>query len=389
MIEFDIEADVYRGNQLVAHLRRTRTGVALEFVAEVDMVSHTLPHSTRPVEASPLHAFFMNLLPEGRRLQLLMERGGRAKDDLLPILLQTGADMIGDISVFPHGADPITPKPQGIDPREADFLELFEQAVGAKPDNAIAGVQEKISDRSLHIPISWARSGHTILKLDIMSFPGLLKNEHFFMKAARRCGLDVPKTELIQDRNGICGLLVERFDRVWEARKSTKLHQEDLAQLLGTFPANKYDVSMRQIAEKVTELCSAPASEMLRLLQLYIYSYLIGNGDLHAKNVSLLWKKGLIRLSPGYDLLSTVPYSDSNYMALKLDGKDDGFTAKSFEDFGERFGLPRSAVTKLIARLVPSVLDVAEDYAAIGYDAKTTRNMQRVTYERAEKLYPR
>ena len=53
------------------------------------------------------------------------------------------------------------------------------------------------------------------------------------------------------------------------------------------------------------------------------YSYLIGNGDLHARNVSLLVQpNGRIVLAPAYDLLSTVPYGDRR-LALKVEGRDD------------------------------------------------------------------
>lgn len=63
---------------------------------------------------------------------------------------------------------------------------------------------------------------------------------------------------------------------------------------------------------------------------------MIGNGDLHAKNVSLLWTD-VVSLNPAYDLLSTLPYPHlSPNMALLLEGKDVNFKVDDFVAFGER-----------------------------------------------------
>ena len=54
-----------------------------------------------------------------------------------------------------------------------------------------------------------------------------------------------------------------------------------------------------------------------------IFNYLIGNGDAHGKNFSLLYDGEAESLAPFYDLLSTVIYSDLHKakMAMKLGGK--------------------------------------------------------------------
>lgn len=50
------------------------------------------------------------------------------------------------------------------------------------------------------------------------------------------------------------------------------------------------------------------------------FSYVIGNGDLHAKNVSISGARGILQLSTAYDLLSTRPYKDLK-LALEFEGR--------------------------------------------------------------------
>src|SRR5204862_415986 len=82
--------------------------------------------------------------------------------------------------------------------------------------------------------------------------------------------------------------------------------------------------SLADLAAGVAELGSAPIVEVAKLVRLVAFSYLIANGDLHAKNVSLRTSHadGRIELTPAYDLVSTLPYGDRK-MALALDGRDD------------------------------------------------------------------
>lgn len=49
------------------------------------------------------------------------------------------------------------------------------------------------------------------------------------------------------------------------------------------------------------------------------FSVLIGNGDMHLKNWSLIYRDGRTpALSPAYDLLSSIPYIPGDGMALNL-----------------------------------------------------------------------
>ncbi|HIQ15838.1 MAG TPA: HipA domain-containing protein [Leucothrix sp.] len=54
------------------------------------------------------------------------------------------------------------------------------------------------------------------------------------------------------------------------------------------------------------------------------FSILIGNGDMHLKNWSLIYPDGRVpQLAPAYDFVSTVPYIPDDKLALNLSGAKD------------------------------------------------------------------
>lgn len=142
--------------------------------------------------------------------------------------------------------------------------------------------------------------------------------------------------------------MVERFDRYNQKR----IHQEDGCQFLNRYPADKYRITVNQIADAIMRITNAPQLEILNLLSQIAFSYLICNGDLHAKNISLqTLEDGTITLTPLYDLISTAIYSDFN-MAIKLDGRDDNMKRKVFTDFAERYQISVKVMNATLDKLL-------------------------------------
>lgn len=151
------------------------------------------------------------------------------------------------------------------------------------------------------------------------------------------------------------------------------LHQEDACQFLDLYPADKYRVPFVDIAKEIKKLVPAASVTLLKLLRIYSYSYLIGNGDLHAKNISLLVsERGFIDLSPAYDLICTSIYGDVK-MALKFDGKDDNLKRKSIIQFGERLGIPSLAIEKMLDQLLADFEKYNALLGRIPMEAKTRK----------------
>jgi serine/threonine-protein kinase HipA len=391
-------ADVWKGSRLAGELRRDGEGTVFTYHADYltsggRPVAHTLPLTSAafPASAGAVPAFFAGLLPEGERLIALSRRVKTSLDDMFSLLVAVGADTIGDVRVTAHGAGrgPVAPVVTADRWGDVDFDELFRRSVGLGPDDgddfALAGVQEKVSASVISFPVEG--SPHTarpaILKLNPPRYPRLIENENWCLGVARQCGLAVAEHHIVHDRNGRSALLVDRFDRVQQGTELLALEQEDAAQLAGRYPSQKYRMRSIEVASVVGEVVAARRLAMRELVALIAVSYLIGNGDLHAKNVSVLTGlDGETRLSPAYDLISTVAYMPNDRMALEFEGRDNRLRLTDFVSFGERVGVPSRAIVRRLEQIVPVVRESVDRVGEIGLDERQTGRMERVLGER-------
>jgi serine/threonine-protein kinase HipA len=351
-----------------------------------------LPYGPREIETRGynLHPYFAGLLPEGMRLKALVRRAKTSEDDMLTLLVAAGVDTIGDLAVAARGSRP-TSRAAEIEPTSADqvrFAELWSRVIDGPGDGTpIPGVQEKISPAMISFPVAArsTRAGY-ILKLEPPDKPRLVENEFFFMRAARAAGVVAAKTWLVRDRDSAPGLLVERFDRRWDPtlRRLVALHVEDGCQLLDRYPADKYAVTCRQLAEAL-EHTAAPVASRAAFLRLIAFSYVICNGDLHAKNVSVVDSPAGWVFAPSYDLLATLPYGDRS-MALSFEGRDKNIRRKHFVAFGGRFGVPERAVASMLDRVTGSVSDLVERLGEIGFEKRREAELARTMAKRAQDL---
>ena len=123
----------------------------------------------------------------------------------------------------------------------------------------------------------------------------------------------------------------------------------------------------------------------MRVRELIAFSYLIGNGDLHAKNISLSSERGTLQLSPGYDLLSSRPYKDLK-LALKFEGRDDNLKRKDFIEFGKRFGVAQAAIDSRLDRLISRAAPFIPRVKEIGYEARVTKQLSELMKKRLADL---
>jgi serine/threonine-protein kinase HipA len=211
------------------------------------------------------------------------------------------------------------------------------------------------------------------LKLQPKEYPHLIENEHFFMKMAHGCGLAAAETKIVRDSKGQEGLLVTRFDRYFDkvTKSLQKLHQEDACQIVGAYPHDKYRLSAKSICEGIARHASAPIVDIKNFIDLYAFSYIIGNGDLHAKNVSLVEcaPAGAFVLSPCYDLVSTLPYGDRR-MAVPLGGRDDNFRIEDFVAFGKQFDIPEKAIQRSLGKMAEKAAPWLKRLTEIGLEKK-------------------
>ena len=342
---------LYKNSQRIGDLNRTKDGCEIIFV---DNVSNKIAYHIKTDQkilsysGTNLPAYFANLLPEGLRLKILIKKIKTSADDMFSLLVEAGSDPVGDIHFVNQSKKSFEEEamlPMNFKKFKADLK------LGYNFDSVtLAGVQDKISTDRITIPIRLKNKNTSyILKLASDDFPSSVENEFACLQIAKSCGLKVNKTKMIKDENNQVALLIERFDRQWDEKnkKLNRLHQEDACQFLNKYPADKYIVSMQEIADGLSQFSVTPQIDILKLLQLKAFSYLIGNGDLHAKNISLLQDQ----FSPCYDILCTSIYGDEK-MALMLDGKNENLKQKNFIDFGIRYNVPALTIESMLNKLV-------------------------------------
>ncbi len=391
------EADVYKGGERAATLRRDTGHVEFRYLSAYleagrPAVAHTLPPTDQPVltVGGAVPAFFANLLPEGRRLTALRRSVKSSADDELSLLVAVGADPVGDVQVVPAGADPQhdpAPFEQTAGAfTDLAFADLLDQA-GIRDPAALAGVNDKVSGRMLTVPLLHQGRAH-LLKFEVPDFPHVVLNEAYFLGLARRLRLPVTQAEVVHDRTGRPGLLVTRFDRALLQDGSLgRLPVEDAAQLLGLYPADKYSVSAEAVATRIGAVCAARPVALRATFTQLLFAWLTGNGDLHAKNISVLQRSQEWRVAPIYDIPSTVPYGDST-MALPMGGKRAGLSRRTFAAFGADLGLPSRAVESTIEQVLSATADVGEEltHEALPLDQRRRHDLTRTLQRRRQEL---
>ncbi|OZE05151.1 protein kinase [Rhodococcus sp. 05-2255-3B1] len=394
-------ADVYKGDLLAGSL--TRAGNDVVFLYDSDYLDSastpdlawSIPKSSAETRASggSVPAFFAGLLPEGVRLTGVVTATKTSEDDHFTLLLAVGSDTIGDVRVLPRGQQ-ISLAGTAFDSRHRvpDLRRLFDslstgESVSQDP-SALPGVQGKVSAQMYSTPVS-TTAGPAILKLAPPArLPRLVENESFFMNLARRCALSVPEHRVIEDDNGISGLLVARFDRVGEQR----IPQEDACQVSGLYPASKYRMKTEAViallADNVERGGGSARQATAELLRLTAYSYAIGNGDLHGKNYSIHKNtQGIWSITPAYDLLCTQPYASwSDPMALSFYGRANRWTRGHFVESAGRLGMPERATRRILDDVCAGVRSGIDEVDTIGFDDKQTRQLKRLLDERCTEL---
>lgn len=385
-------ADVYVAGRLAAGL--TRSPVGVEFRYHPDYLAQPGPPvaTTLPVTNTPVHTvaravppYFAGLLPEGRRLTALRAALKTSADDDFSMLLAVGTDPIGHAQVVVTGepCPPLGDPGTGPDLSSVSFAELFAAATGADPDRGgIAGVQDKVTGRMITVPVRAGGEAH-ILKLDPPEFPHLVRNEAFFLEMAGSCGIPTTKWQLVHDRDGRDGLLVERFDRV--RGTDGRVHAlacEDGCQASGRYPADKYSLDTEAMLIALSQPCAAPLVALRSFVQQVVFAVLTGNGDLHAKNLSILQHNGEWRAAPAYDLPSSAPYGDRT-LAVAINGSREAQVSRTrLVKMATAAGLPERATTRLLDDLLERCLPYIDRLDELPFDERRIRDLQRLLRRR-------
>lgn len=249
----------------------------------------------------------------------------------------------------------LSPQLKKLSPLELSADEQRKEAMARVGKMSIQGVQAKLSAQ---LKIKEGRFeivdqyGHFILKPQHINFSEVPENEAITMSLAAMIGLEVPVHGLVYAKDQSMTYFIKRFDRIGHNKK---VALEDFAQLLGEDRHTKYGSSMEKVIKVVSQFCTFPKIEFVKLFKLTLFNFLIGNEDMHLKNFSLITRDQKITLSPVYDLLnSTIALGNAEEeMALPLNGKKNNLKKQDF--FGyfavDRLGLNQNVVSEVIQEI--------------------------------------
>jgi serine/threonine-protein kinase HipA len=375
-MSYDPVLDVLLGDRGIGELREEEHGKStFRFTAEYlelprrPVLSQSLlddPDAIHEGRHFALPHFFSNLLPEldGALRSLIAQQVGVKPNQEFYLLAALGEDLPGAVIVRPReplglpGKEPTSPQGERLTPEQQIRFSL-------------AGVQLKFSmvrrGRVLNYPTS-GRGGDVIVKLPDDRVPYVPENEYSMMQWARACGIDVPEVELVPMER-IEGLpagvkaeghayAIQRFDR---PRGGPRIHIEDMAQVFGLAPDEKYEQRHYQhIGSLLVALPDMRGFE--QFVRRLVFMLASGNSDAHLKNWSLLYKDGTrAELAPVYDLVSTQVYDRfrSEVFALKL-GRTRSYrdvNSVSFRRLAEKTKADPDQVERLAVEMAERVRD--------------------------------
>ncbi len=213
---------------------------------------------------------------------------------------------------------------------------------------SISGVQPKLImslEKGRLVPV--ASGGLFILKPQTEAFRSLPENENTCMNIARRVKITVPPHGLLKLADGTMAYIVRRFDR---SSPTERKRCEDFSQILGI---DKYRGSVEQVGRKLMEVSEFPGLDAQLLFERVLLNFLVGNGDAHLKNYSILESdEGNLRLSPAYDIVSSkLVIPDEEDSALTINGKHNRITRNDFEKLSEYLQIPGKAAESIFKRM--------------------------------------
>ena len=251
-----------------------------------------------------------------------------------------------------------------------DKKEFLSTKVELSDKMSISGVQDKISlkiENNKLIP-TIKNSQYLLKPIPLMDYGELLNdvacNEHFTMQLAKQVyKIPTAINALIRFNDGELSYITKRFDRV----HGSKIKQEDFASLdirsESTHGKNyKYDYSYEQIALLIKKYLPTYKLELIKFFKLILFNYLVGNGDAHLKNFSVVQRETKdYTLSPAYDLLSSsihIPNESRTALELFHDYDTEAFLANgfySYDDFikfAQIVGIDDNMANKIIEEFI-------------------------------------
>jgi len=297
------------------------------------------------VKAPP---FFSNLLPEGGLRARIAAELKVHEDREFDLLMALGRDLPGAIVLTSAET------PEHMKHRRGIGLEPL-PTVPPKLKFSLGGMQLKFSmlrqGQRYTLP-GGDTLGNYIVKPPSNDFVALPMVEAATMAVARLAGLNVPEVLLVwpEQIDGLPNMsgfrpnepfyAIKRFDRPDDGGRR---HVEDFAQVFNLRTNQKYRHANYEQIGRTLLLYAGGLEDLREMARRLVLNVLMGNSDAHVKNWSLLYDTPVRpRLSPAYDLVSTVAYTQNDTSIALNMGETRAFasiTLKTFDVFLRRVGV--------------------------------------------------
>ena len=218
--------------------------------------------------------------------------------------------------------------------------------------------------------------GRYILKPQTKRFERLPEIEDLSMHLAEIAKIPTVPHALIRFVDGELNYITRRIDRTADGQK---LLMEDMCQLSGKLTEQKYQGSYELIAKIIEQYSSLPQMDKINYWQQVVFSWIIGNTDMHLKNFSLYSPRtDYYVLSPTYDQVSTkiVMPEDTEEMALSLNGFKKKLLVYDFRE-----AMYSTDITKVVTNRILSDFSKFRDKWFTCIDASFISDDQKQSYK--------
>jgi serine/threonine-protein kinase HipA len=352
-------------------------GRAVSVTMPVRLASWDVRYGLAPI-------FEMNL-PEGvlrERLRLAFAKATGSFDefDLLGVVGRTQVGRIRftgraeslEESVPFQSVDEILERRRGGDLFRylIDRFAVFSGISGVQPKVLVRDEDDFAAARASGERLSHSYRGAThIVKFWVpKEYPQLAANEYFCLKAAEKCGLEMPRFRLSADAGA---LVIDRFDLRFDG---TYRGFEDFCVLNAKRTDQKYSGSYEtSIFKRFEQFAHSEHTyaDLEKLFTLIALNCALRNGDAHLKNFGIVYDDvlGQARLAPVYDLVTTAAYLPKDIMALTLNGSTQWPSAKQLQRLGETraAGTP-SRVRLILERIAQAMIDTSVELRSYSED---------------------
>jgi serine/threonine-protein kinase HipA len=330
-----------------------------------EQIALAMPVRIDPYNRGAIHPIFEMNLPEGfirRELSDRLQRYTRV-DDMLFLAIQ-GNDGVGRLHYeskiirTPSVADDLD-EIINWDSSRSIFAELLERHLF---NTTLSGMQPKVVIASEKTSL---QRPDIIIKSAGDDYPKLALNEYVCMTIANAVGLPTPVFQLSKNQQLF---VMNRFD----IEDGIQLGMEDFAVLMGRASQDRY-IGSYENAARVINLYGSSYDDMCRFFDYVALCCMLGNGDAHLKNFSLLYSHpaDTPALSPIYDVVCTQVYElEAKHLALKMNDSRDFPDRQGLLRFAKTLGI-KAAETRLqemteISLQTLATIDELEDFPELG-----------------------